>query len=164
MSRKDDFPFRGCNLKRRAQRGNGGNLADRLAYDIYILISVYVERDYDFPDIGNIISSRSRLAFISTSPSTGAYSTPVRSQSNPDGQTRTEVQALQETTSILHAEMMTLKQNNYESISNKNNHISELKEALHQIGGLVHDLNSSKLFCVIYKICRKHCYGKSLWN
>ena len=41
--------------------------------------------------------------------------------------------------------MLALKQNNYESISDKNNQISELKEALHEIGGLVHDLKQTVL-------------------
>ena len=64
LSRKDDFPFRVCILKRRAQRTNGENLADKLTNYIYTLVSVYVEGDYDSLDLGNIISSRRRLASI----------------------------------------------------------------------------------------------------
>ena len=134
-------------MKRCAQRRNGENLADKLAYDIYTLISVLVEGDYGSPDLGNIISSRSRIASISTNPSTSARSTPVRLQSNPDRQTdcpiRAEFQALQETTTVLQAELLTLKQNICESISDENNQISELKEALQQISGLVHDLKQT---------------------
>ena len=149
LTQKDDLPYRNCYLKRRVQKQTGDSIAEKLAYDIYTLVSALVEGDYNSQDIKDNFSTRHKSVTASgaqPSPSCNS-STPIRTPSvqirHTDHPSRSEFQHLSDDLSMFKAESLTLKQNICATETERSIEINELKEVLEQVSVLLQDLKTS---------------------